>query len=83
MKKYWSVVLAILGVISIVVAIIYFVSNAGHLPSFFLGYTKNSTHKHIKHAIAFLSLGVVLFIGAWVTSGGEKQTRQKEFPEKE
>ena len=71
MKKFWTIVLIILGVLSILISIVYFTHTAGKLPSFFIGYTKNSSHKHLKHAIAFLSLGVILFVGAWISSGGE------------
>jgi H+/Cl- antiporter ClcA len=74
MKKYWTVLLIVLGILSIIISIIYFTHTAGNLPSFFLGYAKNSSHKHMKHAIAFLSLGIILLIGAWISSGGDHKS---------
>ena len=83
MKKFWTIVLVVLGVLSIIISIIYFTHTAGNLPSFFLGYTKNSSHKHLKHAIAFLSLGIVLLIGAWISSGGEHSSVESPKNSKE
>jgi hypothetical protein len=71
MKKPWVIVLILLAVISLVIAIIYLMNNAGNIPSFFPGYLKNSPHKHIKHALAFISLAVVFAIGAWMISGNK------------
>jgi hypothetical protein len=73
MKKLSSVALILLALISTVVAVIYFTKTAGNLPHFFIGYAKGSAHKHTKHALAFISLAVILLIGAWMVSGPVKQ----------
>ncbi|HEX4774379.1 MAG TPA: hypothetical protein VH234_02590 [Candidatus Saccharimonadales bacterium] len=74
MRKFYAALLVLLAIISAVVAVIYFTHTAGNLPHFFLGYTKDSAHKHTKHGLAFISLAVVLLLGAWMVSG------QKEEP---
>lgn len=69
MKKLAVAALIALGIISAVVAAIYFTKTAGSLPHFYPGYTKGSTHKHLKHGFAFTGLAVVLLLGAWMVSG--------------
>jgi len=78
MKKLWIVVLIILAIISVAVAVIYFTKSAGNLPTFFPGYLKDSAHKHIKHGLAFISLAVVLLIGAWMVSGNKEVEQKSE-----
>jgi hypothetical protein len=72
MKKTYMLILALLAIISFVVAIIYFTNTAGNLPHFFLGYSAGSSHKHTKHAIAFTALGIVLLVAAWMMGGPKK-----------
>jgi hypothetical protein len=55
----------ILGLIFVAVAIVYFVVPAGSLPSFFPGFEAGSTHVHMKHGLASLAVGVVLFVVGW------------------
>jgi hypothetical protein len=69
MKKLSVAVLIILAIASAIVAAIYFSKTAGTIPHFFLGYTKGSNHKHVKHGVAFAGLAVVLLLGAWMVSG--------------
>ena len=69
MKKLLVMVLIILAILSAIVAVVYFTKTAGNLPHFYLGYTKGSTHKHVKHGVAFAGLAVVLLLGAWMASG--------------
>lgn len=69
MKKLAAFILVVLAILSAIVAIVYFTKTAGNLPHFYLGYTKGSTHKHIKHGIAFVCLAVVFLLGAWMVSG--------------
>ena len=45
---------AVVGVILMVIAIVYFVEPAKSLPSFFPGHQAGSTHHHVKHGIAAL-----------------------------
>ncbi len=69
MKKLAAVILVFLAVVLIVIGIVYFTKTAGNLPHFLPGYLKDSTHMHIKHAIAFIGVAVVCLLGAWMLSG--------------
>ena len=64
---------AILGVVMVVVAIIYFVDPAHSLPSFFPGHVSATgtepNHHHTKHGIAALVVAVACFAFAWFQTG--------------
>ena len=47
----------ILGIVLIVIAIVYWVSTASGLPSFFPGHQAGSSTHHVKHGIAAFLLG--------------------------
>jgi hypothetical protein len=64
-----TIVLVVLGIAFIAVAIYYWVTPAGSLPSFFPGHLAGSMHKHIKHGVASLIVGVLCLLGAWMLSG--------------
>jgi ammonia channel protein AmtB len=66
---------AILGVICIALAIVYWAEPAGSLPSLLPGHEAGSAHHHVKHGIAAFLLGVVLLIFAWFQSGGDRRKR--------
>ncbi len=66
-----TIVLAILGVAFVALAIYYWVTPAGSLVSFVPGHVAGSAHKHVKHGIAALILGILCFMGAWMLSGRE------------
>lgn len=68
-----TALLALIGLLLIVVAIVYFADTAGHLPSFFPGHQAGSTHHHTKHGIAALVVGLVAIAGAWMSSGRTKR----------
>ena len=59
-----------LGVVFLVIAIIYWVDNAGSLPSFFPGHEAGSTHHHVKHGIAAAVVALGCFVFAWFQTGG-------------
>jgi hypothetical protein len=65
----------ILGVILLVIAGIYFIEDAGSLPSFFPGHEAGSNHVHFKHGLAALILGIGAFVFAWFQTGGERPNR--------
>ena len=65
----------ILGVILLVIATIYFIDDAGSLPSFFPGHEAGSSHVHFKHGLAAAVLGIGCFVFAWFQSGGERPNR--------
>ena len=64
---------AILGIVLVVVAIIYFVEPAHSLPSFFPGHVSATgtepNHHHTKHGIAALVVAVACFAFAWFQTG--------------
>jgi len=64
-----TIVLAVLGVAFIAVAVYYWVTPAGSLPSFVPGYEAASSHVHVKHGIAAFIVGLLCLLGAWMFSG--------------
>ena len=42
----------ILGIVFLAIAIVYWTTDAGSLPSFFPGHESGSTHIHFKHGLA-------------------------------
>jgi hypothetical protein len=60
--------LIVIGVLFVVVAVVYFTTQAQHLPAFFPGHQAGSTKTHTKHGLAMLGLAAVAFIGAWFTT---------------
>jgi hypothetical protein len=65
---------AILGIVLIVIAFIYWAEPAKSLPSFFPGHEAGSGHHHVKHGIASFLLGCALLVFAWFQTG-PKRTR--------
>jgi Na+/H+ antiporter NhaD/arsenite permease-like protein len=64
---------AIVGIVLIVVAIVYFVEPAHSLPGFFPGHVSASSaeanHHHTKHGIAALVVALACFAFAWFQTG--------------
>ena len=69
--KVLMVLLIVAGVALVAVAVSYWVTPAGSLPSFFPGHLAGSAHKHLKHGLAALIVGVLCFVGAWMLSAKE------------
>ena len=67
-------VLLVLGVVCVGVAVGYWTQPANALPPFFPGADAANAAKHTKHGIAALGVGIVLFIGAWMTTGSKKDS---------
>lgn len=63
----------VIGILLIVVAVVYWVSTADALPSFFPGHAAGSSHHHIKHGIAAALLGLGALTFAWFQTGGPRQ----------
>ena len=59
----------LLGIVLVVIAIVYWVSTANDLPSFFPGHAAGSGTHHTKHGIAAFLLGVACFVFAWFQTG--------------
>jgi hypothetical protein len=60
---------AVVGLVLIVIAIVYFVEPAKSLPGFFPGHESGSSHHHAKHGIAALALGLAALAFAWFQTG--------------
>jgi uncharacterized membrane protein HdeD (DUF308 family) len=64
---------ALLGVLLIVVAVIYFAEPAHSLPSFFPGHVSatdaEANHHHSKHGIAAVVVALACFAFAWFQTG--------------
>ena len=71
-RRFWLIVLVILGVVFIGLAVYYWVTPAGSLPSFVPGHIAGSAHKHVKHGIAALVAGIACFLGVWMLTGKEQ-----------
>ena len=68
-----SILVAVIGVLAVVAAVIYFAEPAHSLPSFFPGHVSSSsseaTHHHTKHGIAALVVALACFAFAWFATG--------------
>lgn len=73
-RRLYMVLLIIIGVALIALAVYYWVTPAGSLPSFFPGHLAGSAHKHIKHGVAALVVGIVCFMAAWMLSGKQRDS---------
>jgi len=65
MKNPLVPIATILGFVFVVLAVMYFFTPAGSLPSFVPGYQIGSQVMHYKHALLSLILGVLLFVYVW------------------
>jgi hypothetical protein len=59
----------LLGTLLIAIAIVYWVSTASDLPSFFPGHKAGSSTHHFKHGIAAFLLGLACYVLAWFQTG--------------
>ena len=69
LPSYAAIALAIIGVLCIAVAIVYFAEPAKSLPSFYPGHQAGSNHHHTAHGIVALIVGLVGLVGAWIGAG--------------
>jgi amino acid transporter len=65
-----------LGILLLIIGAIYWIDDAGSLPSFFPGHEAGSTHVHFKHGLAAVILGLGCFVFAWFQSGEERPRPQ-------
>jgi len=66
MNKPFVLAAAILGVVFLLLACVYWFVPAGSLPTFMPGFAEGSTHVHVKHGLIALVLALVLLGFAWV-----------------
>ena len=60
-----SLIAGLLGLVSLAVAVVYWLTPAGSLPAFFPGFAAGSSHIHVSHAFGALIVGLVLLAVAW------------------
>ena len=60
-----SLIAGLLGLVSVALAAVYWLTPAGSLPTFFPGFAAGSSHIHINHALGALIIGLVLLAVAW------------------
>ena len=70
-----AIVAAVVGILLIVVAVVYWVEPARSLPSFFPGHASGSAHHHVKHGVAALVVGLALLAFAWFQTGPAQPRR--------
>jgi ammonia channel protein AmtB len=70
MNKPLVLAAAILGVIFLVIACVYWFVPAGSLPHFMPGFVDGSNHVHVKHGLVALVLALALLGFAWVKREG-------------
>ncbi|MDE1975159.1 MAG: hypothetical protein KGI49_01470 [Patescibacteria group bacterium] len=59
----------VVGVLFVLLAIYYWVTPAGSLPSFMPGFESGSAHVHLKHGLASFIVGLGVFAYAWFKGG--------------
>jgi hypothetical protein len=74
-KRALALIAAIVGIVLIIIAIVYWAEPAKSLPSFFPGHTAGSNHHHIKHGIASLLVGLACLAYAWFNTGEKRTAR--------
>ena len=70
MNKPLVSIAAILGVVFLVLACIYWFTPAGSLPALMQGFVEGSTQVHVKHGLVALVLALALLGFAWVKREG-------------
>jgi amino acid permease len=73
MKKIQIVIGVVVGVVCLGLAVVYWTTPAGSLPSFLPGFIAGSSVVHIKHGIATLIVAIAAFIFAWFGMGKKKE----------
>jgi ammonia channel protein AmtB len=68
-----ALVAALIGVVLIAIAIVYWAEPARSLPGFFPGHEAGSAHHHVKHGIASFLVGAALLVFAWFRTGEPKR----------
>ena len=74
-KRIGALILAIIGILLVILALIYLVTAAGSLPSFIPGHIAGSTGHHPLRIGVALVVGLVLLGGAWWLGFGGKKAR--------
>ena len=78
MKKLQNIILVLVGIAFIALAFYYWLTAAGNLPHWVPGYEAGSSHKHTKHGLAALILGIGAFVLVWFNSGKKSTSASEE-----
>ena len=60
-----TIIAGLLGLVSLALAVFYWMTPAGGLPAFLPGFEAGSDHIHTSHALGCLVVGLVLLVVAW------------------
>jgi hypothetical protein len=63
---------AVIGIVLIVLAFVYWIEPAKSLPSWLPGHEAGSSHHHVKHGIAAFLVGLALLVFAWFQTGPKR-----------
>ena len=74
-QKTVMAVAAVIGLLFLIVAVIYFLEPASALPAFLPGHEAGVDKPHTKHGILALALAVISFLVAWFQSGPKQGSR--------
>ena len=74
-KRIAALILAIVGILLIILAVIYLTTAAGSLPSFIPGHVNGSSGHHPLRTGVALIVGLVLLGGAWWLGFGGRKSR--------
>ena len=75
MKNIRGLIAVLVGFVFLGLALLYWLTPAGGLPTFVPGYEAGVSTVHFKHGLASLILGGALFIYAWFQSGPQSKTQ--------
>ena len=74
-KRIGALILAVIGILLIILAVIYLTTAAGSLPSFIPGHVHGSSGHHPLRTGVALIVGLVLLGGAWWLAFGGRKAR--------
>jgi predicted permease len=72
MSKAVMWIAVILGIVFLALTVVYLLTPAGSLPSYFPGFARGSTHVHFKHGLVMLVLALAFFAFAWFQTGPKR-----------
>ncbi len=71
-QKTGALVAVVVGIALLALAIFYWTTPAGALPTALPGYELHSSVRHTKHGLAAFALAVFCFVLAWFQTGTKK-----------
>ncbi len=71
-QKTGAIIAVIAGVVLLALALLYWTTPAGSLPTIMPGYEPHSSAHHTKHGLAAFALALFCFVLAWFQTGPKK-----------